>query len=182
MAVWVRNSAFALALVLLFAGCSTGVNSARPTPSITTEGANLKCPAGDHGLDHSLQFGWTFCYPGTWRFQERLQPTSKPNGVDDTFDIVNDVPAGQAGSGDFGFVIVGTYELGGATDLASWMNANEGGATLTPISWGNAKAAGIDPQGRRFALTAHHVVELDARGPAIGQSMADRLSSWNFTD
>lgn len=181
MAVWVRATAF-FALVLLLAVCSTGSSPPRPTPTITTEGANVHCSNGDHGLDHSLQFGWTFCYPGTWRFQERLQPSSHPAGVDDTFDIVNDLPAGQAGSGDFGFVIVGTYELGGASDLASWMKANEGGAELTPIRWGNAKDAGVDGQGRRFALTAHHVVELDARGSAIGQSMADRLSTWNFTD
>lgn len=149
-------------------------------PTIRTEGQDVTCAGGDHGIDE-VQFGWSWCYPATWKFQERLQPTTTPAGVDATFDIVNDVPTGQPGSGDFGFLIVGTYEIGTATDLAGWVTANIGAdETLTPIEWGDAKSAGIDGQGRRFALTPTHVVEMDVRGDAIAADMGKRLSTWKF--
>jgi len=166
---------------LAMAGCTLSNSPApAPAPSIRTEGQDVNCPAGDHGIDE-VQFGWSWCYPSSWRFQERLQPTSTPSGVDATFDIVNDLPAGQPGSGDFGFLIVGTYEIGTAADLTSWTAANIGpGLQLTPITWGNAKEAVIDGQGRRFALTASHVVEMDVRGDAIAAEMAKRLDSWKF--
>lgn len=166
---------------LATAGCSlNGAPAPAPVPSIKTEGQNVKCPSGDHGIDE-VQFGWSWCYPSTWKFQERLQPTTRPVGVDATYDIVNDLPAGQPGSGDFGFLIVGTYEIGTSTDLESWVTANIGpGLTLTPISWGNAKSAAVDDQGRRFALTATHVVEMDVRGQAIADQMSKRLDTWKF--
>ena len=163
------------------AACSPLPASApTPQPSIKTEGQGVSCPQGDHGTDE-VQFGWSWCYPGSWKFQERLQPTATPIGVDATFDIVNDLPAGQPGSGDFGFLIVGTYEIGSAADLSSWVTANIGATeTLTSISWGNSRAAAIDAQGRRFALTPTHVVEMDVRGDAIAAEMAKRLDTWKF--
>jgi hypothetical protein len=187
-----------LILVLLpVAGCSVG-GSAKPAPvpTIRTEGQDVRCAGGDHGIDE-VQFGWSWCYPATWKFQERLQPTAcnaqtdanglttqvctLPHGVDSTFGIVNNLPAGQAGSGDFGFLIVGTYEIGSATNLADWVTADIGpGLTLTTISWGNSKEAVLDSQGRRFALTKSHVVEMDVRGDAISAEMAKRLDTWKF--
>lgn len=135
----------------------------------------------DHGL-FEAGFGWSFCYPGTWKFQERLQPTAAPRGVDATFDITNAAPQGSPGSGDFGFMIISTDEIAGAIDLKSWVAANIGPVTLTPIVWGDAKEAAIDSTGRRFALTAHHVVGMDVRGDAIGAEMAKRLVTWKFLD
>jgi hypothetical protein len=171
----------AVLAMLPVAGCSLfNTPTPAPEPSIRTEGQDVKCPNGDHGIDE-VQFGWSWCYPPTWKFQERLQPTTHPAGVDATFDIVNDVPAGQPGSGDFGFLIVGTYEIGTATDLKSWVAANIGSdQQLTVISWGNAKQAAVDDQGRRFALTGSHVVEMDVRGQAISAEMAKRLDTWKF--
>jgi hypothetical protein len=171
----------AVLATLAAAACSlSNPPTPAPEPSIKTEGQNVKCPNGDHGIDE-VQFGWSWCYPSTWKFQERLQPTSRPAGVDATSDIVHDVPAGQAGSGDFGFLIVGTYEIGGSSDLNGWIAANIApGLTLTSISWGNAKAAVVDGQGRRFALTSSHVVEMDVRGDAIAAEMGKRLDTWKF--
>jgi hypothetical protein len=177
----------ALAMLPL-TGCSLqGSPTPAPAPSIKTEGQDVQCSNGDHGTEE-VQFGWSWCYPASWKFQERLQPTpcdrgvcSLPKGVDSTFDIVNDVPSGQPGSGDFGFLIVGTYEIGTATDLAGWITANLGpGRQLTAITWGNAREAVLDDQGKRFALTATHVVEMDVRGEAISAEMAKRLDSWKF--
>ena len=168
--------------ILSLAGCSltSGTPTPTPQPTIRTEGQDVKCPGGDHGIEE-VQFGWSWCYPATWKFQERLQPTTAPAGVDATFDVVNDVPSGQPGSGDFGFLIVGTYQLGAATGLADWVRSNIGAAEqLTPITWGNAKDAGQDVQGRRFALTASHVVEMDVRGVAISAEMGKRLATWKF--
>jgi len=178
-----------LLLQLTVAGCSPGPTAPSPAPSIRTEGQDVSCPGGDHGIDE-VQFGWSWCYPSTWKFQERLQPTAcdqisrvctLPQGVDSTFDIVNNVPSGQPGSGDFGFLIVGTYQIGSAKTLSDWVTANLGpGQTLTPITWGNAKEAALDSQGRRFALTSSHVVEMDVRGDAIAAEMAKRLATWKF--
>jgi hypothetical protein len=168
--------------ILPLAGCSLAASppTPKPVPTIRTEGQDVKCAGGDHGIEE-VQFGWSWCYPSTWKFQERLQPTSAPAGVDATFDIVNDVPSGQAGSGDFGFLIVGTYQIGGAADLKAWVSTNIGaGEQLTPISWGNARDAEQDARGRRFALTDSHVVEMDVRGDAISAEMGKRLASWKF--
>ena len=168
--------------ILSLTGCSLTPAASTPTPqpTIRTEGQDVKCAGGDHGIEE-VQFGWSWCYPSTWKFQERLQPTSAPTGVDATFDIVNDVPSGQAGSGDFGFLIVGTYQLGTATGLTEWVSSNIGATErLTPISWGNARDAGQDAQGRRFALTSSHVVEMDVRGVAISAEMGKRLATWKF--
>ena len=171
----------AVLAILPLAGCSLGPTAKpAPAPTVATEGQGLKCSGGDHGIQE-VQFGWSWCYPATWKFQERLQPTSQPKGVDATFDIVNDLPRGQVGSGDFGFLIVGTYQIGTATDLGAWITANIGAdEQLTVISWGNAKDAQQDGQGRRFALTATHIVEMDVRGNSISAEMGKRLATWKF--
>ncbi len=164
------------------AGCSLPSTTPAPSPqpTIRTEGQGVKCPGTDHGIEE-VQFGWSWCYPSSWKFQERLQPTTQPAGVDATFDIVNDLPSGQAGSGDFGFLIVGTYQIGTAADLPAWIAANIGGdEQLSAIGWGNARDAQQDAQGRRFALTASHVVEMDVRGTAIAVEMGKRLATWKF--
>ena len=170
----------AVLAILPLAGCSLTPAKPAPAPPIRTEGQGVKCPGTDHGIDE-VQFGWAWCYPASWKFQERLQPTKQPSGVDATFDIVNDLPQGQPGSGDFGFLIVGTYQIGTAPDLTAWIATNIGpGEALSPISWGNAKDAQQDDQGRRFALTATRVVEMDVRGNAIASEMGKRLATWKF--
>ena len=169
-----------LALVLVGACTPSTTASPAPAPTIRTEGQGVKCPGSDHGIDE-VQFGWSWCYPASWKFQERLQPTATPAGVDATFDIVNDLPAGQVGSGDFGFLIVGTYQLGATQTLAAWVTANVGGdEKLSSINWGNAGEAAQDEKGRRFALTGTHVVEMDVRGDAIAAEMGKRLATWKF--
>jgi len=177
-----RHRLFLVLPTLLLLGACTLPQSTSPTPvpTIRTEGQGVKCSSGDHGIDE-VQFGWSWCYPSSWKFQERLQPSSRPSGVDVTFDIVNDLPRGLPGSGDFGFLIVGTYQIGSAADLQSWVAANIGsGEQLTSISWGNARNAGQDAGGRRFAITSSHVVEMDVRGEAIAAEMGKRLDSWKF--
>ena len=175
-----RRRLLVLLPILLLAGCTLApAAKPSPAPTIRTEGQDVKCGA-DHGIDE-VQFGWSWCYPSSWKFQERLQPSSRPSGVDVTFDIVNDLPRGLPGSGDFGFLIVGTYQIGSAADLQSWVAANIGsGEQLTSISWGNARNAGQDAGGRRFAITSSHVVEMDVRGEAIAAEMGKRLDSWKF--
>src|SRR4030081_2522847 len=122
--------------MLALAGCSLPSNTSNkptPVPTIRTEGQGVKCPGTDHGIDE-VQFGWSWCYPSSWKFQERLQPTTLPTGVDATFDIVNDLPRGVAGSGDFGFLIVGTYQIGTGGDAPPVINANiRAHAQLTDI-------------------------------------------------
>jgi hypothetical protein len=171
----------AVLAILPLAGCSfLSAPKPTPAPTIRTEGQGIRCPGSDHGIDE-VQFGWSWCYPSTWKFQERLQPTTAPSGVDATFDIVNDLPSGQSGSGDFGFLIVGTYQIGSTPSLADWVAANIGSdEQLTPISWGNASDAEQDAQGRRFALTKSHVVEMDVRGDSISAEMGKRLATWKF--
>ena len=169
-------------MILPLAGCTPFGAQPTPTPAptIRTEGQGVKCPGTDHGIDE-VQFGWSWCYPASWKFQERLQPTTQPAGVDATFDIVNDLPSGSSGSGDFGFLIVGTYQVGSAATLPDWIATNVGAdEQLTEISWGNSKDAQLDAQGRRFALTGTHVVEMDVRGDAISAEMVKRLASWKF--
>jgi hypothetical protein len=79
-------------------------------------------------------------------------------------------------------MIISTDQIAGAADLKTWVATNIGPIGLTPITWGNSKEAAIDSTGRRFALTAHHVVEMDVRGDAISAEMAKRLVTWKFQD
>jgi hypothetical protein len=188
-----------LAVVLLMlAGCQSGpVN--HPVPSVAQVGGDIKCGVGDKGFADA-EAGWGFCWPVTWKYTERSQGDTTQTRLDLTFDIT-DVPcvpgspvAGSTprpvcspGAGLFAFMIISTFERGNATDLASWVKANLPSPALvqTAIAWGNATEAGRLSDGRRIALTAHHVVILDLRS-GLGQldlesAMSARLDTWKFT-
>jgi hypothetical protein len=184
-------------LAMLLAACQVG-NTDRPVPSVSQIGSDIKCPAGDHAFEDA-QAGWGFCYPGTWKYNERANQSSSPPGLDLTFDIT-DVPcasptpvAGQAsprpicsaGAGLFAFMIISTYEKGNATGLADWVASNlPSKLTLVPIQWGDAVEAGRLSDGRRIALTPHHVVILDLRAGFgnldLEAQMSARLNTWQF--
>jgi hypothetical protein len=206
----VRRLGLAFVAVLL-AACQPG--HAQPVPSVATIGGNLKCQAGDHGFADS-QAGWGFCYPGTWRYNEKAQASTAPPGLDLTFDIT-DIPCVQASTapgapstapvcspnaGQFGFMVISTYERGASTSIAGWVQANGkdvsiGAATvLSPILWGDSIDAYKVDDGRRVALTQHHVVILDLHcGVNVGACdpnhghldlealMSVRLPTWKFT-
>ena len=204
-----------LALFVL-AGCQPGPNP-RPVPSVAQIGSELKCLNGDHGYS-DLQAGWGFCYPSTWQYRIRAQGSQSPDPreLDITFDIT-DVPCTTASpapgqptprpvcspdAGLFAFMIVYTYDRGGAANLAAWQ-ANPrvaSGARIAPtvqtITWGNAVEAAKLSDGRRIALTPLHVVILELRsGQGNGcvttkgtpcyldleAPMSKRLSTWKFT-
>ncbi|MDQ2923386.1 MAG: hypothetical protein M3Q90_03735 [Candidatus Dormibacteraeota bacterium] len=214
----VKTFATMVALVAL-AGCQPGPTNPRPVPSVAQIGSELKCLSGDHGYS-DVQAGWGFCYPATWQYRIRAQSSQSPDPreLDITFDIT-DVPCtvasaapGQATPktvctgkpGLFAFMIVYTYERGGAPNLAAWQ-ANPtvaSGARVASmaeaINWGNAVEAAKLADGRRIALTPHHVVILelrsgqgsncvDSRGKPtpcyldLDAQMSPRLSTWKFT-
>ena len=182
----------AAAVVIATAGCQLGPQT-HPVPSVPQIGADLNCKNGDHGYEDQ-QVGWGFCYPGSWRYIERSQATSSPPGLDLTFDITDfacssPAPGGGApqcspNAGLFAFMVVSTYERAGSPDLASWIEAN---FTNPPeseaISWGNAVEAVKLADGRRVALTPHHVVIMDLRpGPLdLEGEMSSRLHTWKFS-
>jgi len=186
-----------LLLLLGLGACQRGpVN--RPVPSVSQIGGDLTCPAGDHGYSDGAA-AWGFCYPGTWRYNLRSQSSNNPTRLDITFDIT-DVPcvssspvAGQSprpvcspGAGLFGFMIISTFERGDAPDLVSWMKANlRSLPDRQAIVWGNADEADRLSDGRRIALTPHHVVIMDLR-TTLNQLdmeglMSARLNTWVFT-
>ena len=188
----------ALALALLLASCQVG-SSPRPVPSVPQIGSDLKCSQGDHGFEDQ-QAGWGFCYPGTWKYTERSQASESPPGLDLTFDVTYVPPtpkpcpsAASAGSssrsaspcpGDFAFMILSTYERGGSADLFSWMQANlSHSPTSDPISWGNSVQAVKLADGRRVALTPHHVVVMDLHSGLLNleTEMSTRLPTWKFS-
>ena len=187
-----------LFLLLAATGCQMGpVN--HPVPTVSVIGGDLKCAAGDHGFSDAAA-AWGFCYPGTWRYNLRSQTSTNPIRLDLTFDIT-DIPCVQGspvagttphpvcspGAGLFGFMIISTFERGTSTDLATWMQANlKTTATITqPIAWGNASEAARLSDGRRIALTPHHVVLLDLRTTLdqldLEALMSARLNTWVFT-
>jgi hypothetical protein len=55
--------------------------------------------------------------------------------------------------------------------------------TFQAINWGNAVEAGRFADGRRIALTPHHVVILDLRSGSLDLEgvMSARLSTWKFS-
>ena len=183
-----------VALVLVLAGCQPG-QTPRPVPSVAQIGSNLKCASGDHGFEDS-QAGWGFCYPGTWKYQERSQGSTSPPGLDLTFDITDipcTSPTGASArpvcspdAGLFAFMIISTYERGSSPDLASWEQAN---LTVVPtseaISWGDSVEAAKLADGRRIALTQHHVVIMDLHSGVghldLETQMSSRLDTWKFT-
>ncbi len=185
--------AAAMALALVLAGCQFGSNP-RAVPSVPQIGGDLKCSQGDHGYEDQ-QAGWGFCYPAGWRYVERSQAIQSPPGLDLTFDITDASCASPASgstgapqcspdAGLFGFMIISTYERGNAPDLTSWINANLSHPPATEtISWGNSLEAVKLADGRRVALTQHHVVilELHASPLDLETEMSSRLSTWKFS-
>lgn len=183
-----------VALFLALAGCQPGSNP-RPVPSVAQIGSNLKCSSGDHGFEDS-QAGWGFCYPGTWKYQERSQGSQSPPGLDLTFDITDipcTSPTGASArpvcspdAGLFAFMIISTYERGSSPDLASWEQANLAVVPASEaISWGDAVEAAKFSDGRRIALTQHHVVILDLHSGQghldLETQMSSRLNTWKFS-
>ena len=206
----IRISAAAL-LALAVVACQPGTNT-HPVPSVAQIGSDLKCTSGDHGFEDS-QAGWGFCYPGTWKYTERSQSSASPPGLDLTFDITDVQCAAASGpsvrpscapnAGLFAFMIISTYERGGSANLASWVQANltppqpsptaqtspspvpsPTAPALTPIQWGNSTEAAMLSDGRRIAMTPHHVVILDIRSGHglldLDAEMSARLGTWKF--
>jgi hypothetical protein len=187
----------AIAAVLVLAGCQPGPNT-HPVPSVQQIGGDLKCATGDHSFE-DVQAGWGFCYPGVWRYNERSQSYHSPDPalLDLTFDITDvsvPCPSGVASStrpgcsptgGFYGFMIISTYERGGAGTLATWVQANlPAGAGNQPIRWGNSLEAGHFADGRRIALTPHHVVIMELHSGGLldlETAMSARLDTWRFT-
>ena len=184
----------AVLAVFAFAGCQPASTN-RPVPSVAQIGSGLKCASGDHGFA-DFQAGWGFCYPGTWKYNERSQGSLVPPGLDLTFDITDvpcTAPSGASGqpvcspdAGLFAFMIISTYERGNATSLAGWELANLPQVPASqPISWGNATDAARLADGRRIALTPHHVVILDLHSGQghldLESQMSSRLNTWVFS-
>lgn len=186
----------ALGLALCLAGCQIG-SAPRAVPSVAQLGADLNCPKSDHAFEDP-QAGWGFCYPANWRYLERSQSLASPPGLDLTFDITYAPPtpvacsttgASTTGSpppcsGDFANMIISTYERGGSPDLTNWILANMSQAPPgDSIRWGNAVEAQKLGDGRRIALTAHHVVIMDLHPGLLDleTEMSSRLSTWKFS-
>jgi hypothetical protein len=182
----------AVALMVVAAGCQPGAAN-HPVPSVPQIGADLNCKNGDHGFEDQ-QAGWGFCYPGSWRYIERSQASTSPPGLDLTFDITDfacasPVPGGGApacspDAGLFAFMVVSTYERGSSPNLASWIQSNLANPPAAEsITWGNAVEAVKLADGRRVALTQHHVVIMDLRpGPLdLEGKMSARLGTWKFS-
>jgi hypothetical protein len=205
----VKKVAVIVALFVL-AGCQPGPNP-RPVPSVSQIGSELKCLNGDHGYS-DLQAGWGFCYPATWQYRIRAQSYQSPDPreLDITFDIT-DVPCTTASTapgqpsarpvcssdaGLFAFMIVYTFDRGGAPTIAAWQRANPKYASdVDSIKWGNAVEAAKLADGRRIALTPLHVVILELRSGSgngcttpqgspcyldLETPMSNRLGTWKF--
>jgi hypothetical protein len=111
--------------------------------------------------------------------------------------------------GSFAFMIISTYERGNSPSLASWIQTNlnpqptpapSASATASPspqpspspspqttlqsIQWGNATEAAVMADGKRIALTPHHVVILELRSGLdlldLETPMSARLGTWKF--
>jgi hypothetical protein len=190
-----RQTLAVLAAILALASCQPGTNT-HPVPSVQQIGSDLKCKAGDHAFE-DIQAGWGFCYPGVWKYNEKSQSYASPSLLDLTFDITDDeraCPSGVASSancspngGLYGFMIISTYERGGAASLMAWAQANlpqKAVATIQPIRWANSVEAGRFADGRRIALTPHHVVIMELRSGGLldlETAMGSRLDTWKFT-
>jgi hypothetical protein len=186
---------FVLVLLFLLNACQLGPPT-HPVPSVSVIGADLNCGTGDHGFEDAGA-GWGFCYPATWQYLERSNSSTGPARLDlllyftkvtcvvGTPDPAAPRPTCSPGTGSFGLVVVSTFESGSATDLATWMHGNLNPVpTAQPIQWANATEASLLSDGRRIALTAHHVVILDLRATKDGldleTQLSSRLSTWKF--
>ena len=107
-------------------------------------------------------------------------------------------------------MIISTYQRGDSLSLASWIKTNlnppassptptasptsppspspspspTAAATLQSIQWGNATEAAVMADGKRIALTPHHVVILELRSGLdlldLETPMSARLGTWKF--
>lgn len=193
-----RKVTGALVLLFLLNAC-WGAPVSHPAPTVAQIGSDLNCSPSDHGFEDG-QAGWGFCYPATWQYLERVaNPVDAGPTHLDILLSITDVPcvpgtpiAGetpnpvcQPNAGLFGLMVISTYDRAGATDLASWMQTN-----LKPvpvgqaIQWGNATEADQLTDGRRIALTPHHVVVMELRfnkdGLDLEALMSTRLNTWKF--
>ena len=192
----VLTAAMLALLLALCVSCQAG-STPRSVPTVPQIGADLKCSSGDHGYSDE-QLGWGFCYPSSWRYQEKVQATDSPTGVDLTFEITcltdckPQCPTPASGQpatcapepGLFGFMIVSTYDRAGASDLNGWLATKLPRVTRgDPIEWGNALEAAQLSDGRRVALTPHNVVVLDVHPSLLDLDgeMSSRLGTWKFT-
>ncbi len=190
-----RKTLALVAWMVVLAGCQPGPQ-AHPVPSVQQIGGDLKCASGDHAFE-DIQAGWGFCYPGTWQYVQRSQGISDPPPhLDLTFDIT-DVPCAPVSPGSqqkptcapdagrFGFMIISTYERGSSANLAAWEQANlKTVPTSQSITWGDAVEAAKLSDGRRIALTQHHIVILDLSRNGLldlEQQMSARLNTWKFS-
>jgi hypothetical protein len=81
-------------------------------------------------------------------------------------------------------MIISTYERGTSSSLAGWERANLSGPPLgESILWGDAVEAAKLSDGRRIALTPHHVVILELHSGLLDleSAMSSRLDTWKFT-
>jgi hypothetical protein len=187
----------AAGLLLVLAACQIG-SAPRSVPTVPQIGGDLKCASGDHRFADQ-QMGWGFCYTASWRYTEKSQPTDSPAGVDLTFAITcltdckpqcpnpppdQPPPTCTPDPGLFGFMIISTYDRGGASSLGGWLSSKLPRATRgVPIDWGNAIEAANLTDGRRAALTQHDVVILDVHPSLLDLDgeMASRLATWKFS-
>jgi hypothetical protein len=81
-------------------------------------------------------------------------------------------------------MIISTYQRGTSGDLTTWVQANlKPTPDLQTISWGNAVEAVRLNDGRRIALTPHHVVIMDLHSGLLDleTEMGSRLGTWKFS-
>ena len=192
-----KRLTFALVLLFLLNACQRGPVT-HPPPTVAQIGSDLNCTTGDNGFEDG-QAGWGFCYPATWQYLERVaNPVDAgPNHLDlllsytkvacvtGTPDPTQPKPVCSPGTGSFGLVVVSTYDSGGATDLTAWMAANlKPAPTGQSIQWGDATQANQLSDGRRIALTPHHIVILELRAAKDGLDLeaqfSTRLGTWKF--
>jgi hypothetical protein len=185
---------------LLLLNACTRDPATHPAPSVAQIGSDLNCTSGDHGFEDG-QAGWGFCYPATWQYLERVaNPVDAgPTHLDILLSITDvpcvpgtpiagesPLPVCQSSAGLFGLMVISTYDRAGASDLTGWMQANlkPAPALGQPIQWGDATEAQLLTDGRRIALTPHHVVVMELRfnkdGLDLESSMSTRLGTWKF--
>jgi hypothetical protein len=83
-------------------------------------------------------------------------------------------------------MIISTYERGSSPDLAAWEQANLAAVPASEtISWGDSVEAAKFSDGRRIALTQHHVVIMDLHSGQghldLETQMSSRLNTWKFS-